>query len=95
MNSSNKKFLFKAIIEILFDLKLKNQEFIRVKKIRNILERKLNYSNSPNYLGHFISASLDWLVTSGYLVLIKENKHKKYLILEKFLVNYKNLEVYF
>lgn len=95
MEYFGKKFLFKVIVETLNDLKLRNQAFINARKIRNIIERKLNRTISSNLLSRFISISLDWLVASEYLVLIKKTSPKKYLIPDKFLINSKNIRIYF
>ena len=95
MEYLGKKFLFKVVVETLNDLKLRNQAFINSRKIRNIIERKFNYSISSNLLSRFISISLDWLVASDYLVLVKKTSPKKYLIPDQFLVNSKNIRIYF
>ncbi len=95
MEYFGKKFLFKVIVETLNDLKLRNQAFINARKIRNIIERKLNRTISSNLLSRFISISLDWLVASEYLVLIKKTSPKKYKIPDQFLINSKNIKIYF
>lgn len=95
MDSLGKKFLFKLIVETLTDIKLKNQDIIGAKKLRNILERNFGYSFSPNFLSHFIVVSLDWLVESGYLKLLKKNSPRKYLIPNDFVNNSKNIIIYF
>lgn len=95
MEYLGKKFLFKVVVETLNDLKLRNKAFINARKVRNIIERKFNYSISSNLLSRFISISLDWLVASEYLVLVKKTSPKKYRIPDQFLVNSKNIRIYF
>ncbi|MHA1300632.1 MAG: hypothetical protein ACTSO9_14540 [Candidatus Helarchaeota archaeon] len=95
MESYGKKVLFKAIVETLNNLKLKNQLYIGAKKIRTILEKKFDYTISTNLLGRFISISLDWLATSGYLEIIKKDSPKKYRILDNFEIISKNINIYF
>ncbi|MHA1380252.1 MAG: hypothetical protein ACTSRG_17900 [Candidatus Helarchaeota archaeon] len=95
MESYGKKFLFKAIVETLYNFKLKNKVFIGAKKIRNVIEKKLDYAVSTNLLSKFISISLDWLVASGYLKLIKKNSPKRYLIPENFEIISKNIDLYY
>lgn len=95
MESVGKKFLFKAIVETLNNFKAKNKVLIGARKIRNVLEKKLDCPISPNLLSRFISISLDWLVASGYLKLIKENSPKKYLIPDNFENISKKINFYY
>ena len=94
MESYGKKFLFKAIVETLYNMKMRNIVYVNAKKIRNILEKKLDYSISPNLLSRFISISLDWLVATDYLKLIREKSPKKYFIPDEFEIMSKNIEFY-
>jgi hypothetical protein len=95
LESYGKKFLFKAIVDILTSMKSRNQVLIGTRRIRNVLERKLDYSVSTNLLSRFVSISLDWLAASGYLMVIKPDSPKRYLIPDNFEMISKNINIFF